>query len=424
MTNKDVLAILVGGGPAPGINAVISAAAIEAINEGFQVLGVQDGFKWLMREDTSKVRPLRIEDVSRIHLQGGSVLGTARDNPTKSEEATRAVVGTLRRLGVTHLVTIGGDDTARSSSFVAEHSGHEIKVVHVPKTIDNDLPLPPHIPTFGYQTARHVGVELVQNLLEDARSTKRWFVVVAMGRKAGYLALGIGKAAGATLTVIGEEFVGRETVAFSDICRIVEGAIIKCRASGRQFGLAVLAEGLIEKLDPAKLAELQDAERDEHGHIRFAEVDLARKVKAEVQGRLSARGLRVTIINKNIGYELRCADPIPFDAAYCRDLGYAAIRFLLSGGSDAMVSVQGGRMVPIPFADIRDPGTGRTRVRMVNVESEGYRVAREYMIRLEPEDFADPFWVEKLARAGNMTTDEFRDRFGYLSGHATTSSDE
>src|SRR5438270_7340796 len=424
MSNKDVLAILVGGGPAPGINAVISAAAIEAINEGFRVLGVQDGFKWLMREDTSKVRPLRIEDVSRIHLQRGSLLGTARDNPTKSERAARAVVESRRRLGVTHLVTIGGDDTALSSSFVTERSSHEIKVVHVPKTIDNDLPLPAHIPTFGYQTARHVGVELVQNLMEDAKSTKRWFVVVAMGRKAGYLALGIGKAAGATLTVIGEEFVGRETVAFSDICRIVEGAIIKCRASGRQFGLAVLAEGLIEKLDPAKLAELQDAERDEHGHIRFAEVDLARKVKAEVQGRLSARGLRVTIINKNIGYELRCADPIPFDAAYCRDLGYAAIRFLLSGGSDAMVSVQGGRMVPIPFADIRDPGTGRTRVRMVNVESEGYRVAREYMIRLEPEDFADPFWVEKMARAGNMTTDEFRDRFGYLSGHATTSSDE
>jgi ATP-dependent phosphofructokinase / diphosphate-dependent phosphofructokinase len=417
MSNKDVLAILVGGGPAPGINAVISAAAIEAINEGFRVLGVQDGFKWLMREETSKARPLRIEDVSRIHLQGGSVLGTARDNPTRSEKATRAVVETLRHLGVTHLVTIGGDDTALSSSFVAERSGHEIKVVHVPKTIDNDLPLPAHIPTFGYQTARHVGVELVQNLMEDAKSTKRWFVVVAMGRKAGHLALGIGKAAGATLTVIGEEFTDRQSVAFSDICDIVEGAIIKRRASGRPFGLAVLAEGLIEKLDPAELEGLQDVERDEHGHIRFAEVDLARKVKAEVQGRLSARGLRVTLINKNIGYELRCADPIPFDAAYCRDLGYAAIRFLLSGGSDAMVSIQGGRMVPIPFADIREPGTGRTRVRMVNTESEGYRVAREYMIRLEPEDFSDPSWVSKLAAAGNLSADEFRDKFGYLSGH-------
>ncbi|HZB45352.1 MAG TPA: diphosphate--fructose-6-phosphate 1-phosphotransferase [Pyrinomonadaceae bacterium] len=414
MSTRQVLAILVGGGPAPGINAVISAAAIEAINEGFEVVGVQDGFKWLIREDASKIRPLGISDVSRIYLKGGSVLGTARDNPTKSEKATRAVVETLRAAGVTHLVTIGGDDTALSASFVAERSNHGISVAHVPKTIDNDLPLPSHIPTFGYQTARHVGVELVYNLMEDARSTKRWYVVVAMGRKAGFLALGIGKAAGATLTVIGEEFTDRSTVAFAEICDIVEGAVIKRRASGRNYGVAVLAEGLIEKLDPEELADLQDVERDEHGHIRFAEVDLARKVKAEVQGRLAGRGIRLTITNKNIGYELRCADPIPFDASYCRDLGYSAIRFLRSGGSGALISIQGGRMVPIPFADIREPGTGKTRVRLVNVESEGYRVAREYMIRLEPADFADNYWMTKLAAAGNMTVDEFRDKFGYM----------
>src|SRR3954468_3389667 len=302
MANKDVLAIIVGGRPAPGINAVISAAAIEAINEDFRVLGVQDGFKWLIREDSTHVRELQISDVSRIHLQGGSFLGTARDNPTKSEKATRAVVETLRSLGVTHLVTIGGDDTALSSSFVAERSGHEIKVVHVPKTIDNDLPLPSHIPTFGYQTARHVGVELVQNLMEDAKSTKRWFVVVAMGRKAGHLALGIGKAAGATITLVAEEW-DSPCVSFATICDIVEGAIIKRRAMGRHFGVAVLAEGLIDKLDPNELAELEDDERDEHGNIRFAEVDLARKVKAEVQGRLSQRGLRVTVTDKNVGYE-------------------------------------------------------------------------------------------------------------------------
>jgi 6-phosphofructokinase 1 len=240
-------------------------------------------------------------------------------------------------------------------------------------------------------------------------------VVVAMGRKAGHLALGIGKAAGATLTLIGEEFE-RETVAFSDICDIVEGAIIKRRATSHPYGVAILAEGLIEKLDAQELAELQDVERDEHGHIRFAEVDLARKVKAEVQGRLSQRGIRVTITNKNIGYELRCADPIPFDAAYCRDLGYSAIRFLLSGGTEAMVSIQGGRLVPIPFHDIREPGTGKTKVRMVDVESEGYRVAREYMIRLEREDFEYSAWVEKLARAANLTVEEFRTRFEYLSG--------
>jgi 6-phosphofructokinase 1 len=415
MSAQGKLAILVGGGPAPGINAVISAVTIAAINNGFEVLGVPDGFKWLMREDTSRIRRLGIEEVSRIHLQGGSALGTARDNPTKSEGAIRTVIEVLRSLSVTQLVTIGGDDTALSSSFVAERSGNQIRTVHVPKTIDNDLPLPAHIPTFGFQTARQVGVELVRNMMDDARSTTRWYFVVAMGRKAGHLALGIGKAAGATLTMIGEEFE-RETVAFSDICDIVEGSIIKRRAAGRRFGVAVLAEGLIEKLDPQELAELQDVERDEHGHIRFAEVDLARKVKAEVQGRMSQRGIRVTITNKNIGYELRCADPIAFDAAYCRDLGHSAIRFLQGGGSGAMVSIQDGRMAPISFHDIREPGTGKTRVRMVDIESESYRVAREYMIRLEPGDFKNRDRVENLASAANLTVEEFLDRFGYLSG--------
>src|SRR2546423_3728134 len=191
--------------------------------------------------------------------------------------------------------------------------------------------------------------------MEDARSAKRWYFVVAMGRKAGHLALGIGKASGATLTIIGEEFK-RETVPFSDICDIVEGSIIKRRAMNQPYGVAILAEGLIEKLDPQELAELQDAERDEHGHIRFAEVDLGRKVKAEVQGRFQQRGIRLTITNKNIGYELRCADPIPYDAAYCRDLGYSAIRYLLAGGSGAMVSLPGGRPGPLALFALPRPG--------------------------------------------------------------------
>lgn len=408
MSSAGKLAILVGGGPAPGINAVISAAAIKALNEGFEVLGVQDGFKWLVRRDTTKVRPLTIDDVSRIHLRGGSVLGTARENPTKSEESMMAVVETLKQLGVTHLVTIGGDDTALSSSTVAERS--DIRTVHVPKTIDNDLPLPAHIPTFGFQSARHVGVELVQNLMEDARATRRWYVVVAMGRQAGHLALGIGKASGATLTLIREEFE-RETVPFAHICDIIEGAIIKRRAMGRQYGVAVLAEGLIEKLDPSDMEDLMDVEKDDHGHIRFAEIDLGRKVKVELEGRFKQRGIRVAISNKNIGYEVRCCDPIPFDMAYCRELGNAAIRFLLSGGSGAMVSIQSGLLVPLRFEDIRNPDTGRTRVRNVDVTSESYRVAREYMLRLNYKDFENPAWAEKLAQAGNLSVEELRRRF-------------
>jgi 6-phosphofructokinase 1 len=135
-------------------------------------------------------------------------------------------------------------------------------------------------------------------------------------------------------------------------------------------------------------------------------------VKTEVHDRFQQRGIRLTITSKNIGYELRCADPIPYDAAYCRDLGYSAIRYLLAGGSGAMVSIQGGRLVPLAFSDIREPATGKTRVRLVDPTSEGYRVAREYMIRLTPADFNNPVWVEKLALAGNLTTDQLRARFG------------
>jgi 6-phosphofructokinase 1 len=411
--DRGTLAILVGGGPAPGINAVISATAIEAINEGFRVLGVQDGFKWLVQRDDSKIRQLEITDVSRIHLQGGSYLGTSRENPTRAPERLDAAVETLLGRGVTHMVTIGGDDTALSSSAVASHSAGRIRAAHVPKTIDNDLPLPPHIPTFGFQTARHVGVEMVQNLMEDALSTKRWYIVVAMGRKAGHLALGIGKAAGATITLIGEEF--GEHVRFAEICDIIEGSIIKRRAAGHPYGVAVLAEGLIELLNPEELADLQDVERDDHGHIRFAEIDLARQVKVELQGRFAARNTRLHVSNKTIGYELRCAAPIPFDAEYCRDLGYAAVRFLLSGESNAMVSIQGGKLVPLPFSSIRDPETGKTRVRLVDTSSAGFRVAQRYMTRLDASDFARPERIARLAAAGGFDPDQFRQKFEYLA---------
>ncbi|MBE7452099.1 MAG: 6-phosphofructokinase [Kofleriaceae bacterium] len=403
------LGILVGGGPAPGINSVISAATIEARNRGFEVVGVLEGFRWLMKGDVDHVRPLAIDDVSRIHLAGGSILGTARDNPTRDPAAMQTVVATLARLGVTDLITIGGDDTALSSSHVDRQTEPRIRTAHVPKTIDNDLPLPDHIPTFGFQTARHVGAEAVRALAEDARSSSRWYVVVAMGRQAGHLALGIGKAAGATLTLIAEEFAS-PTVRFGTICDLVEGSIIKRRAAGNHHGVAVLAEGLIGKLDPAEVAELQDIERDDHGHIRMAEVDLGRKVKVELQGRFLRRGIKLTITSKDIGYELRCADPIAFDAAYCRELGYHAVRFLAEGGSGAMVTVQDGRLVPVPFAAMRTEA-GRTRVRNVDPASESYRVAREYMLRLEPGDFRDPAWVERLAEAGGTTSDELRARF-------------
>jgi 6-phosphofructokinase 1 len=412
----DKLAILVGGGPAPGINGVISAATLRARLQGIEVVGIRDGFSDLMKGNLERVVPLSREEVSRIHFSGGSYLGTSRANPTKSPAQLDAVLKSFAALGVTQLITIGGDDTAFSAMRVAERAGGRIRVAHVPKTIDNDLDLPPHIDTFGYQTARHVGVGLVKNLMIDAYATSRWYLVVAMGRKAGHLALGIGKAAGATLAVIPEEFPGNRT-SLDAIVDILAGAVIKRLSEGRKDGVAVLAEGLAESVPESELERFGPIERDEHDHIRFAEIDLGRGIRKQVEARLASLGLKTTMVQKDIGYELRCADPIPYDIEYTRDLGYCAAKFLIEGGSDAMISLQGGQFVPVPFSTMLDPQTKRTRVRLVDIRSTRYAIARRYMIRLRRDDFDNAAKLARMAAVAKLSPEEFQRRFGYVVEH-------
>jgi 6-phosphofructokinase len=422
------LGILCGGGPAPGINSVLSAATIEAINSGWEVLGIYDGFEHLIEGSREHVQPLTIPDVSRIHVLGGSILRTSRANPTVRDEGLadpdwrmRSTVSALRGLGVDMLVTIGGDDTAFSASRVAEAAGGAIRVAHVPKTIDDDLPLPGGIPTFGFETARAVGVELVNNLMTDAMTTKRWFFVVAMGRSAGHLAVGIGKAAGATLTVIAEEFPKDEPIRLDHLVDIVETAMLKRMAHGRPFGVAVFSEGIALRLAERDLKKaMPDIEVDEHGHIRLGELNLDGVLADQVKDRFSSRGQKVTTTPKNIGYELRCAPPIPFDIEYTRDLGYGAVDYLRTlrreGGEDlgAMITIQEEHMVPLPFGSFTDPETGRPRIREVNINSSSYRVATEYMIRLEQEDLEDPEKLKPIAEAAGMSPEDFRERYGHI----------
>jgi 6-phosphofructokinase 1 len=409
------MAILVGGGPAPGINSVVGAATIRARLEGIEVLGVRDGFTWLMDGNTDHVVPLTIDTVSRIHFRGGSFLGIARANPTKDPALLDKTIDSLTRLGVSQLVTIGGDDTAFSAMKLEARAAGRIRVVHVPKTIDNDLDLPPHIDTFGFQSARHYGVDIVKNLMVDAKTTSRWYFVVAMGRKAGHLALGIGKAAGATITLITEEFTA--PIRMRTIVDSLVGSIVKRLSEGRRDGVAIIAEGVALDVAPEDMESLASAERDAHGHLRLAEVNLGEVLKAQVGARLQQLGLKTTISEKNIGYELRCADPIPFDMEYTRDLGYCAAKFLVSGGNAAMVSMQGGHFVPIPFATMIDSETGRTRVRLVDISSTRYAIARRYMIRLRKDDFDDPQELARLATTAKLTPAAFREQFEYLVAH-------
>src|SRR5580698_8418214 len=406
----DTLAILVGGGPAPGINGVIASATIEAINNGLRVVGLYDGYRHIAQGDISKTRELTIEEVSRIHFTGGSILRTSRTNPAKDQATLENCLRSLRRLGVRYLVCIGGDDTTYGATRIAELTKGSIGVATVPKTIDNDLPLPDNAPTFGFETARAVGTNIVESLMEDARTTARWYLCISMGRKSGSLALGMCKAAGATLAVIPEEF-SDDAFDLRLVVDTIVGSIIKRRASGHDHGGAIIAEGIAERLTAEEIEHFDSVTRDAYGHVRLADVPLGAVLRDAVRKRLEEIGVDMTVVNKDIGYELRCAKPVPFDVEYTRTLGYGAVRYLLRGGSGALIALTGGRVTPVTLADLQDPQTGRVRVRMVDVTTEAYEVARSYMIRLEPSDLVEPR-LSQLAAQTNLSPEAFSENFG------------
>jgi len=423
------LGIIVGGGPAPGINAVIGAATIEASNRGFEVIGFYEGFRWLASDQFHRnLHAVHLEPdrVARIHFEGGSILRTSRtsllDDSRSTEHTLVApdpkkvgeVVRNLRALGITHLLTIGGDDTALSARFVCDATEQDIRLVHVPKTIDNDLPLPQDASTFGFPSARFVGTTLVKNLMRDSRTTGRWYIVETMGRSAGWLAQAIGLAAGATLTLIPEEFEPGSKL--QHIADVVEGAILKRRVMGRPDGVAIVAEGLAYRLgDIEELGKVlgRPVPTDAAGHPRLSEVDLARLIKKEIERRFEERGQKITLVDHELGYELRCADPTPRDMQYCRSLGYFAVQLLLQDNvaPGVLVTIVNGNLHPIDLHDLIDPKTNRIAVRTVNTNSDTYRVARAFQIRLEESDLQNPVMLAKLATEAKMAPKEFAERF-------------
>ena len=413
------LGILVGGGPAPGINSAISACTLEAISSGAEVVGILDGFSHLMAGNTEHVFPLTPSNVAFINSEGGAILRTSRANPTRNPDHLRNVVDSLERLGITRLASIGGEDTALSAAEVARASNGKVRVAHIPKTIDNDLPLPGDIPTFGFETARHLGTQLVQNLMRDSRTTNRWYVVIVMGRMAGHLALGIGSSAGTALSIIPEEFPD-PVIKVDDVVKMVEGGMLKRWAvDGREDGIAVISEGVAERFDPEELGAFAgiDIRRDPHGHIRLGELPLSALLRRAIQQRFADAGKNIGMVDVTIGYELRCASPISFDIDYTRSLGYGAARLLLSEPSDekyatgGLIYLDDNNLNTLTFDEMRDPETGRTRVRMVDIESERYKVAREYMVHVQPNDLEDDAMVAKMAEYSKRSPDEVRRRF-------------
>jgi 6-phosphofructokinase len=413
------IGVLVGGGAAPGINSVIHAVTMEAFRNNCRVMGICEGFKHLMNGELVG-KSLTPENVAYIYSEGGSILHTARANPTKSMETLELCVTSLQRAGIDALVSIGGDDTAYSASRVArfaqENLAFDLRSVHVPKTIDNDLPLPEDVSTFGFETAREVGTRIVMNLKKDAVTSRHWFLVLSMGRQSGHLALGIGQSATATITLIPEEWPQGE-IPLREVVDILVTTMLLRFLENKNYGVMVLAEGILENLVHSDLKMLDHVERDEHGHIRLAEVNFLDILKIEVDKELKKLGVqtKVKMVKHMLGYELRCAPPCAFDIEYTRSLGEAAVNFLLEGGTNAIITLQRGRIVPIPYRDMIDPDTGRTEVRMVNINSFRCQSALKFMTRLKPEQFLDDQLMGRLAGLTDLSVKDFKERFGYLA---------
>ncbi len=372
------LGIVVSGGPAPGLNSAIASITIEGLNRGLKVYGFRRGFEGIISHGSECALKLDYKDVSQINGDGGSIIGTSRCNPLKTQNSKNAFVSTLEKLEIDKLVVIGGEGSAYVSYSISQEFP-ALKIVHLPKTIDNDLCLPGYYPSFGYETARYAGETILRTLITDAITTERWFVITTMGRKAGFLALGAGLSAGSTLTLIPEEFE-QNSITHEDIAEIILHSIQTRLKAGKNYGTAILAEGILEKFDFSRIPELKDCPRDDMGRIQYTELELEDLVTAALRRKLVKAGLNIRIVKKNIGYELRCHDPVSFDIEYTKFLGYGAVNYLLKGASACMIVRDDDQIGAIPLASMLD-ANGSIRSRTVDLKSDLYKVARSFMIR-------------------------------------------
>lgn len=335
------IGILTGGGDCPGLNAVIRAIVKRGHQFGYEFTGIRDGWKGLVESMTMK---LTADAVSGILPAGGTILGTSRTNPMKSEKDTRAVIDNIKALGLDVVIAIGGDDTL---GVATKLSAKGVKMIGVPKTIDNDLSGTDA--TFGFDTAVSIVTWALDRLHSTTEAHHRVMVVEVMGRHAGWIAVHGGLAGGADIILIPEKPFDIDAV-----CKVVSGR----RENGKNFSLVVAAEGAYPKEVSGMITK--DKELDAFGHAKLGGIGefLAR----EIEKRTGVESRHVVL-----GHLQRGGTPTAYDRILATRYGVAAIELVHDGKFGRMVALRGNDIVDVSLAD----ATSKTRT----VDPETYRIA-------------------------------------------------
>ncbi len=365
---KESIAILCGGGPAPGINTVVSSVSKVFLKNEYRVIGLNGGYKSLFAEKPDFIN-IDFQYADKILKQGGSALQMSRHKPKDNEFSTKFFIDNNVKL----LVTIGGDDTASTANRISkylENNNVKIQNIHVPKTIDNDLPLEEGQPTFGYHSAKEAGVNIASTIYEDARTSGNWFVVSAMGREAGHLAFGIGGACHYPMIIIPEMF-NKTNITFEKITDLVISAILKRKLLGIGYGVAIISEGVFHFMTDEEIKSTDiNFTYDDHGHPELGNVSKAHIFNMLLQRKLKKLNINVKSRPVELGYEIRCVKPIAFDLMYCALLGMGVKRLFDKGITGCMVTADAkGDISPLYLKDITDKN-GKIKPRLVNINSQ------------------------------------------------------
>ncbi len=388
---KETIAILTGGGPAPGMNTVVGSVAKQFLNHGYRVIGLHKGYSSLFME-TPGMMEIDFRAADDMFNRGGSIVLMSRYKPSEEDFEKRFNLQFFKDNNIKLLVTVGGDDTASTANRVAkflEDKQYPIANIHVPKTIDNDLPLPNNMPTFGYESAKTGGTDIATVVYEDARTSQNWFIVSAMGRSAGHLAFGIGVACHYPMIVIPEMF-NRTTITIEKIVNLALSSMIKRKLMGTEYGAVIISEGVFHELsdDEIKKTGLHFS-YDEHGHPELGKVSKAHLFCDLVEQQITKLKLKVKCRPVEIGYEVRCKTPIAYDREYCTLMGLGVYKLFHAGHTGCMVYIDSnGDSHPLFLADLQDSKTGKIPPRLVHIHSERVQsIIRNMMHFITPSDY-------------------------------------